>query len=127
MKKKIFLISFVCLAGLLSGGFLKIISVRASSPESGCPVGVEASSSIVYDEVWRPLSALVTAKEAGSGIYKVGAYNFSDGQITFKNNNTQALAGSRAGEATKDGKIVNQPKFKVTRWRVTGHAHFPNL
>jgi len=122
--KKVILIGVICVIGLASGVFLKIMTVNASSPEGGCPVNVETAPTVVYDEVWEPLFALITVKD--NGTYKVGELNFREGRIALAEpaGGSVALNNAVSGEITGTGAVKHLPKMRVTRWQVVGHAHF---
>jgi hypothetical protein len=126
LKRKIILVVMMCMLGLAVGMGGRLVSLKASSPESGCPVTVEGIPSVVYDETWRPLTALVTAKNGDPGEdapYEVCVYNFNTDMITFNGGTTRRLEDATAGEFGPPGGLMS-PKFKVTRWQVNGHAHF---
>lgn len=116
----------VCVLGAGAGMAAKMISAGASSPEAGCPIAVEGVPTVVYDEQWDPLTAFITA-EKSAGTYEVARYSFSDNLVTFKDGSTRRLSDVKSGESGVAGletAVTVFPKFKVTRWQVSGHAHF---
>jgi hypothetical protein len=123
MRRKIIFGICACLLGLVIGVSAKAILAGASSPETGCPVGTEAVPSVVYDEVWEPLNALVTVEHPSAG-FKVGNYSFSDGKVDFPGASSVSFnSGTVVGRVDDQG-IKTMPKMKVIRWEVRGHVHF---
>jgi hypothetical protein len=127
LKKKVMIILAVCLVGIGAGMFMRTMTVKASTPEKGCPVTVEGVPTVVYDEEWLPLAALVTAEKnpamgATPEVYEVAKYSFTTNQVTFKDGSTRRLSDVSSGVSRVGVEVL--PKFKVTRWQVSGHAHF---
>ncbi len=143
MGKKLTVIVLICLLGVAIGVFLKVSLVEASDPigDRYCPVDTESPPSVVYDEVWEPVGGLITVEH--NGIFQVGRYSFDDNRIVFGDGSTTlfreggsatpTVVGSQekevitiVGEEVIADIDINEPRFRVTRWLVTGHAHFTN-
>jgi hypothetical protein len=126
MSRKIMVVLLVCVLGAGAGMAVKMIAVRASSPETGCPVAVEGVPTVVYDEEWEPLTAFITA-EKSADTYEVARYSFSDNRVTFKDGSSRNLSDVKSGASGGPGPGMAAtvfPKFRVIRWQVSGHAHF---
>ncbi|MCD6228915.1 MAG: hypothetical protein J7K17_05525 [Candidatus Omnitrophica bacterium] len=133
MRRFILFVTLIFLSGFLGAFLLKITSLSASSPEGGCPIEVESTPSVVYDEVWYALKGVITTEEG------MGRINFSTKQVSVKGKtyNLSEVVSGRISQVKEEGKDGNGegggtyntidffPKLKVTQWRVEGHIHFP--
>jgi len=117
----------VIVGGGIFGFFLKTTFVKASSPEEGCPILVEGTPSVVYDEVWQALEGVISTQ------YGTGRIIFKDRKVIVKENTyslSNIISATIEEAVDKDGNYIATvvgytPLLKVIRWRVKGHIHFP--
>ncbi len=117
----------VVVVGFILGFSLKTFFVKASSPEEGCPILVEGTPSVVYDEVWRALEGVVSTQ------YGIGRLIFKDRKVIVKGNTyslSNIISATIEEAVDEDGNHIATvvgytPLLKVIRWKVEGHIHFP--
>jgi hypothetical protein len=94
----------------LTMGVVFVFSQARANPSKGEISGGEVTASVVYDETWQAISALVSSATGFVAYDPTGS--------------TRTGVAAKFSSSGASATVEIAPKMLVTKWRVHGHIHF---